>query len=127
MNRRKREALAEAIIHYSGYNDPGSTLHDARNPGGLKAMGLIQARDEKGNRTFQSVIDGIQALFYDVELKVSGKSRAQLKPESTLIDLSASYNLPITTATAWARFLRKAIHDESISATTPLSYFLEVK
>lgn len=127
MNRRKLEALAEAIIHYSGYSDPGSTLHDARNPGGLKAMGLIQARDEKGNRTFRSVIDGIQALFYDVELKVTGKSRAQLSHTSTLIDLSASYNLPITTGTAWARFLRKALHDEHISATTPLSYFLEVK
>lgn len=125
MKQRKREALAEAIIHYSGYSDPGSTLHDARNPGGLKAMGLIQARDEKGNRTFRSVIDGIQALFYDVELKVTGKSRAALKPTSTLIDLSASYNLPITTATAWARFLRKSLHDDSISATTPLSYFLE--
>lgn len=125
MNRRKLEALAEAIIHYSGYTDPGSTLYDARNPGGLKAMGLVQARDDKGNRIFNSVLDGLQALFYDVELKVTGKSRAALKPISILIDLSASYNLPITTATAWSRFLRKALHDDSISATTPLSYFLE--
>lgn len=125
MQRRKLESLAEAIVHYSGYSEPGSPLHDARNPGGLKAMGLIQARDEKGNRTFRSVIDGLQALFYDVELKITGKSRAQLKPDSTLIDLSASYNLPITTSTAWARFLKKSLHDETITARTPLSYFTE--
>lgn len=125
MNKQKLEALAEAIVCYSGYREPDSVLYKARNPGGLKAIGLVQARDEKGNRTFRSVIDGLQALFYDVELKVTGKSRAQLKPESTLIDLSSAYNLPITTATAWARFLRAALSDSTISSKTPLSYFLE--
>jgi len=124
MARRKIEALSEAIIHYSGYLEPASELHAARNPGGLKAMGLIQARDEKGYRTFRSVIDGLQALFYDVELKITGQSRARLQPESTLIDLSAAYNLPITTATAWDRFLKKALRDETLTAKTPLSYFL---
>lgn len=121
MQRKSLEALAEAIAHYSGYFEPGSPLHDARNPGGLKAMGHDE--DGKGNRTFRSVIDGYQALFYDVELKVTGKSRAHLSPESTLVELSAAYNLPIASATAWARYLRKALHDDSLSAKTPLSYF----
>jgi hypothetical protein len=124
MSRRKLEALAEAIIHYSGYLEPGSPLNDARNPGGLKAMGLTQSRDDKGNRTFRSMIDGIQALFYDVDLKINGRSRAQLKPDNTLMDLSNAYNLPITTATAWARHLKKALHDETLNARTSLSYFL---
>lgn len=124
MTRHKLESLAEAISAYSGYSDPASALYAARNPGGLKSVGP-QPNDGKGNRTFRSVIDGMQALFYDCELKVSGRSRAKLKPESTLIDLSTSYNLPILTATAWARFLRKALNDTTISAHTPLSYFTQ--
>ena len=125
MNRRKLEALAEAVVAYSGYLQPDSALHAARNPGGLKALGATQSRDDKGNRTFRSVLDGYQALLYDVELKATGKSRAQLRPDQSLIDLSAAYNLPITTASAWSRFLRQALSDSSISAKTPLSYFLE--
>lgn len=121
MTRKSLEALAEAIASYSGYFDAGSPLYDARNPGGLKAMG--QSDDGKGNRVFRSVIDGYQALFYDVELKVTGKSRAKLQPESTLQDLAIAYNLPVGTPTAWSRYLRKALHDDSISAKTPLSYF----
>lgn len=121
MTRQKLEALSEAVSAYSGYSDPASPLYAARNPGGLKAAG--QPDDGQGNRVFRSVIDGFQALFFDVELKVTGRSRAKLKPESTLIDLSTSYNLPILTATAWARFLRKALNDTTISAHTPLSYF----
>jgi hypothetical protein len=122
MRRDKLESLAEAVVAYSGYADPASPLYAARNPGGLKALGP-QPDDGNGNRTFRSVIDGLQALFFDVELKVTGRSRAKLKPESTLIDLSTAYNLPILTATAWARFLRKALNDPTISAHTPLSYF----
>ena len=125
MDKRKLEALAESIIAYSGYLQPDSDLHKARNPGGLKALGATQSRDDKGNRTFRSFLDGSQALLYDVELKVTGKSRAQLRPDQNLIDLSAAYNLPITTASAWSRFLRQALSDSTISAKTPLSYFLE--
>jgi hypothetical protein len=120
------DALVDAIVHYSGYLNPESDTYRARNPGGLKAIGLIQARDEKGNRTFRNSIDGMQALVYDARLKITGQSRAKLTSTSTLIDLSASYNLPITTATAWAKFLRAALRDSTISARTPLSNFLEV-
>lgn len=123
--KRKIEGLAEAIIAYSGYAEPGSSLHDARNPGGLKALGLVQARDDKGNRVFRSVLDGLQALVFDVNLKLSGSSRAKLQPSSTLTDLAGAYNLPSTTAQAWARFLRKALHTDSLTANTPLSYFQE--
>lgn len=126
VDRRNLEAVSEAVAAYSGYFEAGSPLYDARNPGGLKAL-AGQPSDGKGNRTFRSVIDGYQALFYDIDLKVTGKSRAQLKPESTLIDLSNSYGLPIATATAWSRFLRKALHDLEIKSSTPLSYFTTPK
>jgi hypothetical protein len=112
----KVEALAECISHYSGYL-PGSPLYDARNVGGLKDMGTGELR------AFRSLIDSYQALFYDVEVKLSGRSRARLLLTSTLIDLAASYSLPATTATSWSYWLRKALHDEGINAHTPLSYF----
>ena len=125
MERRKLEALAEAVIAYSGYLNPDSELYAVRNPGGLKGIGVSHPKDDHGNRVFNSLIDGLQALLYDVELKVTGKSRAHLKPDHTLIDLSNAYNVPITTAQAWSRFLRKALRDESVNAKTPLKYFLE--
>lgn len=125
MTKRKIEILADAIVAYSGYGEPGSPLYEARNPGGLKAIGIIQARDEKGNRTFRSVIDGYQALYYDLELKVTGKSRAQLKQEDTLVDLAGSYNLPATTAVVWSKWLKRALSDDTISSRTPLQYFLK--
>jgi hypothetical protein len=125
MTKKRIETLADAIVAYSGYNEPGSDLYLARNPGGLKAIGIIQARDEKGNRTFRSVIDGYQALYYDLELKVTGKSRAKLKPEDTLVDLAGSYNLPATVAVVWSKWLKKAAKDDTISSRTPLSYFLK--
>lgn len=123
--KRKIEGLAEAIIAYSSYIDPGSDLHAARNPGGLKALGMIQARDDKGNRVFRSVLDGLQALLFDITLKISGESRAKLKPTATLTDLALAYNLPATTAQAWSRFLRKSLRNDSLTANTPLSYFQE--
>jgi hypothetical protein len=117
MKRATLEALAEAIVNVSGYREPGSALYDARNPGGLKDMVTGQPR------VFRSVIDGMQALFYDVELKCSGRSRAHLLPTDTLVHLANSYNLPITTATAWSHYLRRALHEDTIRATTPLSFF----
>lgn len=116
MPRQKIEALAECISHYSGYL-PGSALYDARNVGGLKDMVTGEPR------VFRSLIDSYQALFYDVDIKLSGRSRARLLPTSTLVDLAASYGLPTTTAASWSYYLKKALHDDTITARTLLSYF----
>ena len=122
---RKQEALAEAIVHYSGYLQPDSALHAARNCGGLKATSMRHAKNEQGYRVFNSFIDSMQALLFDLHTKLSGKSWAKLSGEATLVDLAVSYSLPSTTATAWAKFLRAALNDSSISADTALSYFTE--
>jgi hypothetical protein len=119
----KIEALAEAIMAYSGYA-PGSHLWKARNPGGLKAFSLKHESDEHGNRVFASLLDGLQALVFDLNLKLSGKSKVRLKATSTLADLAASYGKPATTGDAWAKFLRKAL-DADFNRKTPLSYFTE--
>lgn len=124
---RKIETLAEAIIKYSGYQEPTNCLYAARNPGGLKATSLGHAKDANGNRVFLSLMDGLQALLYDIHLKIHGKSWAKLKSTDTLIDLASAYGKPTaaTTAQAWSRFLRAALNDQTISAKTQLSYFIE--
>ena len=124
-NKLKIEALSEAVVHYSGYREPGSPLHIARNPGGLKAHTQRHARDEHGNRIFTSVLDGMQALIFDTHLKVTGESSAKLKPTDTLVGFAAAHNQPSTVASAYVKFLRKAMKDDSLSAKMPLSYFLE--
>ena len=120
---RSVEALAEAITKYSGYLEPSSELHAARNCGGLRATSMRHAKTEQGYRIFNSFIDSMQALLFDLQTKLAGKSWAELKPESTLKDLALSYSLPDTTAAAWARFLRAALRDSTISDKTELSYF----
>lgn len=125
VDRFKLEALAEAIIHYSGYRDPGSPLYAARNPGGLKAFSPNHLRDEHGNRVFASVMDGLQALFFDTALKLSGESRAHLRPDNNLTDFAAACGKQPTEAVVWSSFLRKAFKDERINQKTPIQFFLE--
>lgn len=123
MQRKRLEALAEAVSSVSGYHVPGSPLYTARNPGGLRAYG--KPADEHGNRLFNSVIDGLQALIFDTQLKLQGMSRHCLQPSNTLQDFAVSHGQPITAAEAFAKYLRKALTDETINKKTELRYFLE--
>lgn len=125
MQRRRLEALAEAVQHISGYQIPGSPLYVARNPGGLKAFNPAHARDEQGNRVFGSVIDGLQALLFDTTLKLEGMSRHYLQPSDTLQEFALSHGQPATAAEAYAKFLRRALANDSINKKLSLSFFLE--
>jgi hypothetical protein len=124
IDRKKLEMMAEAIIKYSNYHNPDSAVYQARNPGGLRAFSPQHPRDEQGNRVFRSVLDGMQALLYDVELKITGRSKARLTPQNTLVDLATAYGQNPGAAQAWVKFLRRALADESITHKTQLSYFL---
>lgn len=124
MDRRKLEAIAEAISDTSGYRIPDSALHAARNPGGLAAFTTAHPRDEHGNRVFSSVLDGLQALLFDIEVKMSGRSRARLQPSNTIGDLAVAFGQPATAAQAWAKFIRRALRDDLVTHKTALSYFL---
>jgi hypothetical protein len=121
MDRRILEAIAEAIAHYSGYQQPGSPLYAARNPIGLRPMKAEQPRDEQGHRIFRSVLDGMQAALFDLETKLT----ARMTPESTLADLAMAYGRQLTEAQAWARFLRQALNDNDISARTQIRRFID--
>jgi hypothetical protein len=123
MDKRKLEALCEAVISYSGYREPNSPVYQARNPGNLKAFKPDQPQDEEGRRIYSSVIDGMQSLLWDMQLKLSGQSVARLTPESTLTDLVKAYHLPDLTSQAWARFLRAALQTQEINSKTTISFF----
>lgn len=125
MDQRKLEALAEAIAQTSGYQIPDHPLHAARNPGGLPAVAAAHKRNADGYRVFKSVLDGMQALLFDIETKLSGKSRARLQPTSNLADFATAFGQPATAAQAWAKFLRRAIGDEYITHKTTIAYFYE--
>ena len=112
------DALVDAIVNSSGYRIPGSAIHKARNPGGLKAYG-VKSRDADNYRVFKSDIDGLQALKFDVQLKIAGKSRVACV---TLADLAAAYHAPVK---SWVAFLKAALEDNTLSAKTPLTNFLE--
>ena len=122
---RRLEALADAMMHYSGYGNPDSAAYRTRNPGLLKAFSQRHPRNDEGHRVFRSFVDGYQALLYDLEIKCAGKSRSKLAPDSTLVDLMRAYGLPDTQASFVAKYLKKALLDESVSAVQPLSYFNE--
>ena len=121
MNRPTLEALADALTHYSGFLEPGSPLYRARNPIGLRPLKAEHPRDEHGYRIFRSVLDGMQAALFDLEVKLTGR----LGPESTLTDLASAYGRKATEAQAWARFLRQALADETITHRTAIRRFIE--
>jgi hypothetical protein len=127
MNKRRVEAIAEAIARHSGYYDPETSAYYARNPGALKAFSPSHLKNEEGLRVFTSVLDGMQALIFDVEVKITGKSQAHLTPDNTLIHLALAYNLSPTAAKPWVKFIKHALRDETINTWTPLSYFIEEK
>lgn len=118
------DALIDAIVHYSGYRIPSSAVYRARNPGALKAFSPVANRDSDGNRVFKSEIDGLQALKFDVRLKISGKAKAQC---ATLNELAAAFGQPATQAKAWAGFIRQALGDDSINGKTALSFFTDTE
>lgn len=125
VNQQKLEALAEAIVKVSGYLNPESSIHYGRNPGGLPAFFPSHKRDADGLRVFNSMLDGLQALLFDIELKVTGKSKHRLRPNSTLIDLANAYEKPITSAAVWAKFMKHALRNEHINDKLQMSFFLE--
>ena len=120
---RRIEALAEAIVAFSGYLDPTSALYAARNPGGLLASSLAHQRDAFGNRIFSSLLDGWQALLYDLDVKLSGSSKTCLKPTDNLCRLADTFGKPARFASHWAKFVRKALNDSTVSPDTTLEFF----
>lgn len=124
----KLEALADAIAGLNDWTNPESDAYRLRNPGLLRSFTLRHAADDNGWRIFPRLVDGYQALIYDLREKCSGQSRSKLKPTQTIADLLVKgYSQPRTAADYVLCFLRQALELKELSAQTPLKFFVEDK
>lgn len=127
-NIQQIEAIVDAVSSLKGWTNPDSPAYRLRNPLLLRSFAKAGKHEitEDGYRIFTSGLAGYKSCCYDVELKLSGGSRAGLKPTtSTLVNLAGVYELPPGLAVVQiVRFLRRALLDDTITKETPLSYFL---
>jgi len=122
----KIECLVDAISRCNGGNDPESLCYHLRNPLLIKSFARPgkHETDEQGRRVFTSWLSGYKASLYDIELKISGNSRAGLKPSDTLTNLLGVYGIKEPGGISnVVSFLRRALKDQTISKDTPLSFF----
>lgn len=126
-NIKQIEALVDAISNLKGYGTPDSLPYKLRNPLLLKSYARAGKHEitEEGYRIFTSGLAGYKSCCFDMDLKISGSSRAGLKPSSsTLVNLAGVYDLaPGLAVTQVVRFLKRALNDDTITKDTPLSYF----
>ena len=149
MRLTRIEALTDGLIRLGEYDNPEKASYRYRNPLGLRIFCVhgrgfgncdtcppqrpLLSRAWRGRewdkvsgmRMFKTHLDGYQAAVFDVTLKCSGKSHANLPPDAGLIDLCISYAMPgARPAQALAKFLRRAL-DCDVTENTELSFFLE--
>jgi len=126
---KKFEALLDGIAKLNGCpNDPESDAYKLRNPLLVKSFALPGKHEinESGYRIFPSLLNGYKAALFDLELKLTGKSRARVKSDGTLAELLACYEIYTSAAAENViSFVRRALKDQTINMKTPVSYFLE--
>lgn len=124
----KIEALLDAIGRLNQIGVPESLAYKLRNPLLLKSYAKLgrHTTNSDGLRTFTSLLAGLKAGIFDLDLKLKGLSRAGLKSTDQLRNLLGVYGIHEKAAIDnIVAFIRRAINDESVSATTPLSFFIE--
>lgn len=132
----KIEALAMGIAVLNSAFNPDSDAFQLNNWSLSRAYSFkhLGNTDDRGRRTFTSVIGGFRFLVQDLAWKCSGDTRAKgsngkLKPTSNLGDLLHSFKIDNKASEeenlfSLLDFLGRALKDDSISASTPLSYFI---
>lgn len=122
------EALVDAVGFLFGMHIPGSLAYQLRSPLLIKSFAKPGKHilDAEGRRVFPSLLSGYKASVYDMGLKVTGQSRAGLKPTDRLRNLLGVYGIKdLPDVDKVVTFLRYALKDQSISRDTPLSYFIQ--
>lgn len=124
---KKLEHVVNAIARLNGILDPSSEAYKLANPLLLKsyAMPGKHSIDVEGHRVFQSILNGYKAAMFDIELKASGKSRANAGPNSSIETFLKCYGISGGGVDNVVSFLRKAMNAEELSRHTEMSYFLE--
>ena len=125
---QKCESLVDAIGNLNGaFGNPESEAYRLKSPLMLRSFARVGKHEvnERGLRIFPSMLSGYKAATFDMALKLSGNSRAGLKPTDTLENLLRVYGLTeILAHKKCVNFLRRSLQDETISVKTSLSYFL---
>lgn len=122
----KIEALLDAIGRLNQIGVPESLAYKLRNPLLLKSYAKLgrHTTNSDGLRTFTSLLAGLKAGMFDLQLKTKGLSRAGLKPTDHLKNLLGVYGVHEKAAVDnVVAFLRRALADPSIASSTPLSFF----
>ena len=131
MSVNRIEALVDSLAHLKGYSTtPDGELYQIRSPLGIQSFSRPGKNeiDPQGRRIFSSHLAGYRAAEFDVRLKCSGESRAGLKKDDKLENLLRVYGVSeLGGQQQVVKFLKRALKDQSISRTTPLSWFLEDK
>lgn len=130
------EALAMAIAFLNDAFNPDSDAFQLNNWSCSRAYSFkhLANTDDRGRRKFSSVIGGFRFLVQDLQWKLSGDTRAKgnngkLKPTSNLSDLLVSYKINNKATQeenlfSLLDYLVRALKDDNINASTPLSYFI---
>ena len=124
----KIEALLDAIASLKGYSNPDSPSYQLRNPLMVKSFSKPGKNTitEDGTRIFETSLAGIRACLFDLQLKVSGKSRAGLKSTDLLENALRVYGITeLGGQQAVVKYLKRALKTQDIKTTTPLRWFLE--
>lgn len=122
----KTEALLDALASLKGWHNPDSYSYQIKNPLLIKSFARPGKHeiDEEGRRIFNSWLAGYKACLYDVDMKISGASRAGLKTDDKLSNLLRVYGLPDGLGQDQVvKYLKRALKDQSITKETPLSFF----
>lgn len=124
MNRL--EALLDAIASLKGASNPDSVAYQIRNPLLIKSFAKAGKHeiDDEGRRVFTSWLAGYKACLYDIEVKISGKSRAGLKENDKLANLLRVYGIGEKLGQQQVcKYLKRALKTDNISPDTDLSFF----
>lgn len=127
MSVPKIEALLESIGKLNGAFNPETECYAIRNPLMMRSWAQPGKHliTDAGVRIFPSILAGMKAGLFDLELKIKGQSRAGLKSTDALTNLLGCYGIQNPQAIkSVVSFLRRALADENIEAKTQLSYFL---
>jgi hypothetical protein len=84
------EAVADAIMHREGWA-AGSHSNRNRNPGNLRPVAPTVPHDDHNYRTFPTLVDGYNALLYELKFKFTGHNEHGIGPDSTLQQLIDVY------------------------------------
>lgn len=123
------EALLEGIANLKGWMNPDSYTYQIKNPLNIKSYASAGKNeiDENGVRIFSNWLGGYRACLYDLAIKVSGRSRDDVRHNGKLSSLLTAYGISERLGQQQVvKFLKRALRDDSITLDQDLSYFREV-